>query len=724
MHVYALLRAHKDAIASAAASTSSDSNAEAQHKDGQQHAQVASSAHLPISLVTGVQSVSRNQKMDVHRRSGSASGGAFVWDPAHKPPLRRGSSHASVTSASAPQTAAVAPEAGSSGSTIESPQKGSSNRRASSQTRATFEARSATPVDAGASGLNPPQSPMSVAHHPASAFAAAGFTGLGQTATSVTPSVSSATHNGSSTAGTSTTMQPPQQTPSRRSSFSGSVIDAGSPQTSVTSMAPSAGPCGPSHSAASHSQPIITAGGTTPLSGSQAHPGPPSSGASTRAAATPARGHRETTPAHHATPTLPPASAIPTGSVSAASRGRSPSPFPPLPAIRAPPSPRERMHGSLYGGPGQMAKASMRLYGDENFSGFFRRLAFSPDGAFLATPAGQFDAPVLPPSPADAHASGSTPARKTSAAPEESLDPRASGSPQHTSAISRTPSVGPKSGPGQSTSAQATSQQQAGSKSTVYLYARGSLHRNNAPIAHLPGHKTATLVIRFSPILYKLRSSSSATSAKASDAAGRAPHPTIPLEAGKQNSISLPDATASSSSGSTEGVGMFALPYRMVFAVATQDSVWIYDTQQSGPICCFSNMHYASFTDLTWSPDGQTLMMSSTDGYCSVVVFDYCELGVPYAYGEQPSLRALPAPSATSHASTASKAQPASPRSKASQLLPPGAAPVVEAEPSVQPQEPAAPAVQPSGLATAAASSSTDEPKPKKRRIAPTLVTN
>jgi len=49
-------------------------------------------------------------------------------------------------------------------------------------------------------------------------------------------------------------------------------------------------------------------------------------------------------------------------------------------------------------------------------------------------------------------------------------------------------------------------------------------------------------------------------------------------------------------------------------------------------------MHYASFTDLSWSPDGQTLVMSSTDGYCSVIVFDYCELGTPYSYSSQPSL--------------------------------------------------------------------------------------
>lgn len=46
------------------------------------------------------------------------------------------------------------------------------------------------------------------------------------------------------------------------------------------------------------------------------------------------------------------------------------------------------------------------------------------------------------------------------------------------------------------------------------------------------------------------------------------------------------------------------------------------------------------------SPDGQTLMMSSSDGYCSVVVFDYAELGHPYNYSVQPSLQALSSNSA------------------------------------------------------------------------------
>jgi chromatin assembly factor 1 subunit B len=44
----------------------------------------------------------------------------------------------------------------------------------------------------------------------------------------------------------------------------------------------------------------------------------------------------------------------------------------------------------------------------------------------------------------------------------------------------------------------------------------------------------------------------------------------------------------------------FGLPYRIVYAVATQDAVYVYDTQQTKPLCVVSNLHYATFTDLSW----------------------------------------------------------------------------------------------------------------------------
>jgi chromatin assembly factor 1 subunit B len=45
---------------------------------------------------------------------------------------------------------------------------------------------------------------------------------------------------------------------------------------------------------------------------------------------------------------------------------------------------------------------------------------------------------------------------------------------------------------------------------------------------------------------------------------------------------------------------VFALPYRVVYAVATQDAVLVYDTQQQTPLCVVSNLHFATFTDLSW----------------------------------------------------------------------------------------------------------------------------
>lgn len=44
----------------------------------------------------------------------------------------------------------------------------------------------------------------------------------------------------------------------------------------------------------------------------------------------------------------------------------------------------------------------------------------------------------------------------------------------------------------------------------------------------------------------------------------------------------------------------FRLPYRVVFAVATEDSVLLYDTQQIIPFAFVSNIHYHQLSDLAW----------------------------------------------------------------------------------------------------------------------------
>lgn len=47
-------------------------------------------------------------------------------------------------------------------------------------------------------------------------------------------------------------------------------------------------------------------------------------------------------------------------------------------------------------------------------------------------------------------------------------------------------------------------------------------------------------------------------------------------------------------------ISMITLPYRMIFAVATQHSVSIYDTQQTFPIAIISNIHYGRLNDVSW----------------------------------------------------------------------------------------------------------------------------
>lgn len=68
----------------------------------------------------------------------------------------------------------------------------------------------------------------------------------------------------------------------------------------------------------------------------------------------------------------------------------------------------------------------------------------------------------------------------------------------------------------------------------------------------------------------------------------------------------------------------------MIFAIATKCSVYLYDTQQKLPFGLISNIHYTRLTDLAWSNDGHTLVVSSTDGYCSIVQFPEGELGQLY----------------------------------------------------------------------------------------------
>ncbi|KAI9911989.1 hypothetical protein PsorP6_009572 [Peronosclerospora sorghi] len=129
---------------------------------------------------------------------------------------------------------------------------------------------------------------------------------------------------------------------------------------------------------------------------------------------------------------------------------------------------------------------------------------------------------------------------------------------------------------------------------TVYAFSRGNFSQ---PTLHLPGQEKASLGVSCSPLLYALR--------------------------GQEDQIDNLH-------------NLFQMKYRSVFAVITLDAVIIYDTQvtshisvdtfdgcqQTHPICTIKGLHYADLTDAAWTADGQTLSVSSTDGYISLIQFE------------------------------------------------------------------------------------------------------
>ncbi|KAF9335479.1 hypothetical protein BG006_011408 [Podila minutissima] len=226
---------------------------------------------------------------------------------------------------------------------------------------------------------------------------------------------------------------------------------------------------------------------------------------------------------------------------------------------------------------------SFRLYHDETLTSFFRRLSFTPDGAMLLTPSGQYKAP----------------AHKPTSAKEDDATP---GQPTPLDLETR---------------------------NTAYIYARRNF--NKGPIAHLPGHKKPSVAIKCNPVLYELRKQVQPPSTNSEYNRPSAPS-TTNTSAGA--STTLPKAQEASKIPSVFGLG-----YRSVYAVATQDSILIYDTQQTAALALVSHLHYATFTDMTWSSDGCNLILTSSDGFCSIISFDEGELGSVYT--PPPSMVAL-----------------------------------------------------------------------------------
>lgn len=247
------------------------------------------------------------------------------------------------------------------------------------------------------------------------------------------------------------------------------------------------------------------------------------------------------------------------GASPAMSMRRSASPAPmPLPAVM----PMEASPKPYTG----LGIKNANIYANDTLKSFFRRLTFTPDGSLLFTPAGQYQS-------------------------------------QHRGS-------------------EETAKMLYEVINTVYIYTRGGI--NKPPIAHLPGHKKPSVVVKCSPIYYTPRKSPPQTkhisidTSSAEDTMAALPEPAIqkspshsvmeppPLvpqasEPSGPTPSQKPKALEVATDADSQGPTMaFSLPYRMIYAVATEDSVLMYDTQQQTPLCVVSNLHCATFTDLTW----------------------------------------------------------------------------------------------------------------------------
>lgn len=166
-------------------------------------------------------------------------------------------------------------------------------------------------------------------------------------------------------------------------------------------------------------------------------------------------------------------------------------------------------------------KTKYRMFLDDTFPSFFRRLSWSTDGSFLMVPSGVFKN-----SPLDNDV-----------------------------------------------------------KNVVYGYARNHF---SEPAFLLPcSQDSPALAIRFSPVLYKLRN--------------------------PDDALTMPNIGIDS--------------YRMMYVVVTLNSVMLYDTQQMTPIAVVHRLHYADLTDCSWSTDGTGIIVTSLDGYCSVLQLNEHEMG-------------------------------------------------------------------------------------------------
>lgn len=244
--------------------------------------------------------------------------------------------------------------------------------------------------------------------------------------------------------------------------------------------------------------------------------------------------------------------------------------------------------------------SSQIMYSDEESTPFFRRLAFSTDGALLVTPAGQYEDPSSSSSSINKKVKKQT---STSGADADNSVIIASSSP---AVLEKKPSS--KVNGGATSSNGKVKNKNNGPSPTSYVFARGQL-ANESPIAHLPGHRTSSIVVKFNPVLWDLRSKKR----NQMHGNGKGKEKAVEQEGAHGDNGSsamevddsvhmdaIPSTVVDGSDKPETATGILDLKARTIYALATHDTILLYDTQQEAPICMFSSLHFAAFTDLAW----------------------------------------------------------------------------------------------------------------------------
>ncbi|KAF2454361.1 WD40-repeat-containing domain protein [Lineolata rhizophorae] len=342
-------------------------------------------------------------------------------------------------------------------------------------------------------------------------------------------------------------------------------------------------------------------------------------------------------------------------------RSVSPAPSMPLPAVMPSTSPHI---GPAHGSHGMASGVrNANLYANETLTSFFRRLTFAPDGSLLFTPAGQYKTAHLSSLSGHDLSSGMISSSKADDVVNTVYvytragfnKPPVAYLPGH-----KKPSIAVRCSPIYYTLRNPAASGAA--LQTRHITVDTSSAEEEIPAlpepvmpsaaANRPGSSHAGPGTAPTPAASTVSSSmdppptmpAASTGAPSPFAGAPSPSPSVSsvaagAETPRYGGLFAGDLEAKSEkdknvdvSAATPGPPQpaFGLQYRMVYAVATQDAVYVYDTQQGKPLAVVSNLHFATFTDLTWSNDGLTLLMTSSDGFCSALTFAPGELGTQY----------------------------------------------------------------------------------------------